>query len=244
MKSCYAILGVPGNASETEIHEAFKKASAHYSKERLVENPDAATRLRAIQEAYKILSNAEMREAHDRKLSAASQPPASRPRVVIEAEPSRVSKPLVIMALVVVAMFAIGGYMNHSRDQTRKALAEQELARKKLEADAEAKAAAEAIAFQTKQDADRRRAQADADRADRQLRTEATTSARMAANADMQQQALAVRLQDNERREKQRLEASAKSEERQRAYEAERRVAKDKQAIRDLCLMQYGRSNC
>jgi curved DNA-binding protein CbpA len=244
MKSCYVILGVPGNASASEIHEAFKKASAHYSKERLVEDPEAATRLRAIQDAYKILSNAEMREAHDRKLSSTSQPPAPRPRVVIEAEPSRISKPLVIMALVVVAMFAIGGYMNHSRDQTRKALAEQELAQKKLEADAEARAAAQAEALQAKQDADRRRAQTDAEKQDRQLRAEATTSARVAANADVQQQALAVRLQDNERREKQRQEAAAKNEERQKSYEAERRVAKDKQTIRDLCMMQYGRSTC
>lgn len=240
MKSCYVILGVPGNASASEIHEAFKKASAHYSKERLVEDPEAATRLRSIQDAYKILSNAEMREGHDRKLSAASQPPAARPRVVIETEPSRMGTAFVVMALAVVAMFAIGGYMSYSRDQTRKALAAQELVQKKLEAEE----AARAEALQAKQDAARLRAQADAERQDRQFRNEATSSARAAANADLQQQALTARLQDNERREKQQTEAAAQRAEQQRVYEGQRRVAKDKQTIRDLCMMQYGRSNC
>ncbi|OOG44162.1 DnaJ domain-containing protein [Polaromonas sp. A23] len=240
MKSCYVILGVPGNASDEEIDEAFKKASAHYSKERLVEDPEAAKRLGAIRDAYKILSNAEMREAHDRKLSAASKPLAPRPRVVIEAEPSRTNTLFVVLALVVVAMFAIGGYMSYSRDQTRKALAAQELAQKKLEAEE----AAQAQALQATQDAARLRAQADAERQDRQFRAEATNSVRVAANADMQQQALTARLQDNERREKDRAEAAAQRSEQQKVNESRQRVARDKQAIRDLCQMQYGRSNC
>lgn len=240
MKSCYVILGVPGNASDEEIDEAFKKASAHYSKERLVEDPEAAKRLGAIRDAYKILSNAEMREAHDRKLSAASKPLAPRPRVVIEAEPSRVNTVLIALALVVVAMFAIGGYMSHSRNQTRKAVAAQELAQKKIEAEE----AAQAQALQAKQDADRLRAQADAERKDRQFRAEATASLRNATHAELQQQALAARALDNERREKQRSEAAAQRAEQQKVYESQQRVARDRQAIRDLCMMQYGRSNC
>lgn len=240
MKSCYAILGVPGNASQVEINEAFRKASAHFFKERLVEDPESVTRLRAIQDAYKILSSPEMREGHDRKLSTAAQPSAPRPRVVIEAEPSRMNTLLIIMVLAVVAMFAIGGYMSYSRDQTRKALAAQELAQKKLEAEE----AAKAEALQAKKDADRMRAQADAERQDRQFRAESAASARIAANADLQQQNLAVRLQENERRDKERREAQAKNDARQKVYESQRRVATDKQTIRDLCQMQYGRSNC
>lgn len=240
MKSCYVILGLPGNASDTEIHEAFKRASAHYSKQRLVEDPEAASRLGAIQDAYKILSNAEMREAHDRKLSAASKPSAPRPRVVIEAAPSGTNMLFIVLALVVVAMFAIGGYMTHSREQTRKALAAQELAQKKLEAEE----AAQAQVLQNNQDAARQRAQADAERRDRQLRAEAANSVRVAANADLRQQALAAQLQENERREKQRTEVAVQRAAQQKVNESQQRLARDKQAIRDLCLMQYGRSNC
>jgi hypothetical protein len=181
-----------------------------------------------------------MREGHDRKLSTAAQPSAPRPRVVIEAEPSRMNTLLIIMVLAVVAMFAIGGYMSYSRDQTRKALAAQELAQKKLEAEE----AAKAEALQAKKDADRVRAQADAERQDRQFRAESVASARIAANADLQQQNLAVRLQENERRDQERREAQAKNDARQKVYESQRRVATDKQTIRDLCQMQYGRSNC
>ncbi|MDW5442251.1 DnaJ domain-containing protein [Polaromonas sp. SM01] len=242
MKSAYSILGIPGNASAADIDQAFQKASAHYSHAKLADDPEAVARLIDIRHAYKLLSSPEMRAAHDRKLSAAlSQPAASRPRVVLAAEASPwYTKPLIVMALLVVAMFAIGGSMSYSRDQTRKALAVQELAQKKLEAEA----AALADAQQAKIDAERMRAQAKAENQDRQFRAESSMIARQAANADMQQQAMASRQVESDRREKQRRESELRNEERQRVYEAQRKLATDQQRIRELCYQQYRQANC
>lgn len=241
MKSAYSILGIPGNASAADIDQAFQKASAHYSHAKLADDPEAVARLIDIRHAYKLLSNPEMREAHDRKLSAAVSQPASRPRVVLASEASPwYTKPLIVMALLVAAMFATGAYMSYSRDQTRKALAAQELAQKKLDAEA----AAEADAQQAKIDAERMRALAKAENQDRQFRAESSMIARQAANADMQQQAMANRQVESDRREKQRRESEIKNEERQRVYEAQRKLAADQQRIRELCYQQYRQTTC
>ena len=53
MKSAYATLGVPGNATVEEIAEAFRRVSNHYSRERLVENPNLIEKLDEAREAYK-----------------------------------------------------------------------------------------------------------------------------------------------------------------------------------------------
>jgi curved DNA-binding protein CbpA len=252
MKSAYSILGVPGNASASEIEQAYLKAKAHYSKTLLVEDPEAITRLTEIREAHKLLTNADMRAAHDRKLSAAIHRPAERPRVVIEtAATPWYTKPLVLLGLLVVAMFAMGSYMSHSREQARVALAAQELAQKKLDAET----AARAEAAQTKIEADRARAQVADQNRERQLRYESSNIARNAAYADMQQQAMvarqvendkreAQRKDDNTKREAERRDSEAKAQDRQQAYEAQRRLAADQARIRELCMQQYRKPNC
>lgn len=244
MKSAYSILGIPGNATQTEIDQAFQQASVHYSHARVADDPDSATRLVDVRDAYKLLSNADMRAAHDRKLGAALAVRPERTRVLIEAEaPSWYRQPMVILALLVVGVFAVGGYMSHTRTQLRKAQAEQaalELAQKKL--DAEAAAAAEAQ--QRRLDAERARAEARADSQERQLRAESAAIARTVANSNQQQESSMLRQIEADRREKQRRENEVKNEERQRVNEAQRRLAADKQRIRELCYQQYRQTNC
>lgn len=241
MKSAYSILGVPGNASAAEIEQAYVKANAHYSKTLLVDDPEAIARLTEIREAHKLLTSTEMRAAHDRKLSAAIHRAAGRPNVVIEAEGTPwYAKPLVWLALLVVAMFAVGNFMSHSREQARTALAAQDLAQKKLEAEATARAEA----AQAKIDADRAHAQAADQNRERQLRSESSNIARDAAYANIQQQTMMSRQIENDRRDAQRRESEAKAQDRQLAYEAQRRLAADQARIRDLCMQQYRRPNC
>lgn len=241
MKSAYLILGLPGNAAQEDIEEALKKATAHYSHAHLTEHPQDLARLQEIREAYKILSNVEMRAAHDRKLATAVKPVAPPPRIVVEENVAPwYSKPLNVMVLAMLGLFAVGGYMNYSRNQVMKAKLVQEQMEQKLAAENAARAAAE----EAQSNADKARQQAEFSAREQRLRIESAMVARNAAYADAAQQAAFNRQLDNERREAQRKEAEIKSQERQNAQEAQRRLAADQQRIRELCYQQYRKSQC
>lgn len=242
MKSAYAVLGVPGNASPEDIEAAFRRCSAHYSKEKLVSDPGSAENLKEIQEAYRILSNPEFRIAHDRKLNhAASRSTAAQPRIVIEREDSPwYAKPLNVISIAVVLTIASGAYISYSRVQERKLQAARELAQQKKDAEDAALAKQEA----ERAEAERYRRQVEQERREQQFRIESNRAYAAAASADAQRQAAAAREKEQEHREAQRRAQEARLEERQRVYEAERRLAREKQLLRELCSQRYGRSDC
>lgn len=241
MKSAYSILGIPGNAGSEEIEEAFLRGANHYSGQRLVADPKAIEKLTELREAYKLLTNPELRAGHDRKLSAATNKPLSQPRVVIEKEEIPwFSKPLNLIAVAVIFMFAAGGYMSYSRMQAAKERAAHELAQKKLDAEA----ALIADRKQEQADAERARKLAENERLERQFRTESSAVARAAANTEVQQQAAITRQIEADRREEQRKIQAAKNEERQNTIDAARKLALDKQRLRELCYQNYRRYDC
>lgn len=245
MKSAYSTLGIPGNASAEDITAAYLKATAHYSHERLGNDPAAADKLLEIREANKLLSNPELRAAHDRKLAAAVAIPAGRPShrerlSMEEMAPAWYTRPLVLLALVVVAMFAIGSYMSHSREQTRKAIAATELAQKKLEAEEAARADAEKVRVEN----ERARVLAAQQRQEQQARSQSSFDASRAAVVDLAQQSMAQRQIEADRREAQRKEQQAKTDERQRVADSRRIVMADQARLRELCMRRYQTPNC
>jgi curved DNA-binding protein CbpA len=242
MKSAYTVLGIPGNASTADIEQAYAKAVSHYSKDPMAGDARATQQLSEIRDAYKLLQNPEMRSAHDRKLSAAVNQPAAVPaRFVMQAAaPAWYTKPLVVMGLVVVTLFAIGSYMSHSRDQVRKVQLAQEMAQKQLDAEAASKAEAERNQLAQ----DRARSAANDQNRERQLRSDSNNIARNAAYATQAQQASIERQIQNDKRDLERKESQAKQDERQRAYEAQRRLAQDQARIRELCMLQYRTPVC
>lgn len=243
MKSAYAVLGIPGNASTADIDQALQTATAHFSKARLVDDPDSLEKLLEVREAHKLLSQPDMRAAHDRKLSAAVVRPSVPPRTSVAVESTSApwcTKPLVLLALAVVAVFSVGGYMSASRDQARQAQAARDMAEKTLAAEAQSKADADAA----RADAARARSLAMDQSRERQLRSESSSLARNAANNDLQQQSMALRQIEADRQKARNREMEDKAEERQRVADAQRRLAIDQQRIRELCLLQYRRPNC
>lgn len=245
MKSAYSVLGLPGNASNADIDEALARAASHYSRERMAADPSVVDKLAEIRDAHKLLSNPEMRSAHDRKLSAsAGSPPTSssrRPVMMMEpAAPPWYTRPMVLLALTVVVMFAIGSYMSNKRDQQRKETAALELAQKKIEAEETARAVAE----QNRKDNLRANADAQAQAREQQLRNESTYAANRAASNDRQLQSQMSRQADNDRRDAERREQQAKSEERQRVADARRAVMADQARLRELCMRRYQTPNC
>jgi hypothetical protein len=231
MKSAYAVLGIPGNADASEIEAAYLKGIQYYSKERIAQNPDF------------------LDKRTDRKLSTAlSNSPTSAPRVILlEQEAPWFSKPLNLIALLVVLVFAVGGYMSYSRQQEKKARADSELAQKQLDIEA-AKIAQQNQARQDQIDAQRLRLAAESERNERQLRSESSAVANQAAAMVSQEQQQLNRQLESDRRNEQQLAQQrardAKNEERQRVVDAERRVATDKQKLRDLCWQNYRKYDC
>lgn len=64
MDDLYAILGVEANASESVIKSAYRRKASEFHPDRNA-SPDAATKFRAVQEAYEILADAAMRQGYD-----------------------------------------------------------------------------------------------------------------------------------------------------------------------------------
>jgi curved DNA-binding protein CbpA len=245
MKSAYSTLGIPGNASAQDIEAAYLQAAAHYSHERLGNEPATADKLLEIREAHKLLSNPELRAAHDRKLAAAVAIPTSRPSQrerlpMEEVAPAWYTRPMVLLALVVVAIFAMGSYVSHSREQTRRAIAAAELAQKKLDSEEAARTDAERLRLEN----EKARALAQQQRQEQQLRNESNYAANRAASADQQQQSMHNRQIEADRREAQRKEQQAAYDERQRVAESRRIVAADQARLRELCWRRYQTANC
>ena len=61
----YEILGVPSDANEKQIKAAYRKLAFQYHPDRNTGDPDSANRMKAINEAYAVLSNPSKRRDYD-----------------------------------------------------------------------------------------------------------------------------------------------------------------------------------
>src|SRR5215475_13300345 len=61
----YEILGVPRNASETDIKKAYRKLARKYHPDFNPNNKQAEEKFKQTQEAYEVLSDAEKRKKYD-----------------------------------------------------------------------------------------------------------------------------------------------------------------------------------
>jgi molecular chaperone DnaJ len=61
----YELLGVPRNASDSDIKKSFRRLAMKYHPDRNTGNPEAEEKFKKIKEAYEILSDAKKRSAYD-----------------------------------------------------------------------------------------------------------------------------------------------------------------------------------
>jgi len=61
----YELLGVPRNASDSEIKKSFRRLAMKFHPDRNKDNPEAEEKFKRIKEAYEVLSDAKKRSAYD-----------------------------------------------------------------------------------------------------------------------------------------------------------------------------------
>ena len=68
-KSYYAVLGLLHTAEPVVVKAAFKALAQRYHPDKFKGDPELArTKMRDLNEAYRVLANPEQRQAHDRDL--------------------------------------------------------------------------------------------------------------------------------------------------------------------------------
>ncbi|MES2912272.1 MAG: DnaJ domain-containing protein [Pseudomonadota bacterium] len=243
MRSAYTVLGIPGNSSADDIDEAFSKAQAHYSAEKLAAEPSAGDKFAEIQAAYKVLRDPESRAAHDRKLSGQAIPASQRraaPTVVVTEEKPWYTRPLVVLSLAVLLVAGAGFYINSKNVAAAKAIAERELQEKKV-AEAALKLETERIAQEAAEREQRARRE---EQQDRQFRQEGNRAIAVARTIETHNRYVEVQNDRNQQMDQRREEAERRSREQMATRDAQQRAQADKNRLRELCYQNYRRYDC
>jgi len=223
IKTLYSILEVAPSASIETIEAAYRALSEKLAgpSGELIE-----ARRKAVQEAYKTLSEPTQRARYDLTLAQKASPArvvAARPIMVEEPERPWFALPLIALVMVAIVVGA-GLYYRHEQRLENERIARLEEARRATEQKAEEErlAASEARRLQLAE-AGRRY--------DRTLRKIQDMQARQLGNQSSANLAYADRSRQNEQAAREREEAM----ERRRAdIEARQRVEMDKQRLRQL----------
>lgn len=241
MRSAYAVLGVPGNATDDEIREAYERAAGFYTPEKLAAVEGAADKFAELKAAYGVLREPAARAAHDRKLSmqrAPKQPPA-KVEVIVEEE-SPVRRLLLWGMVLVAALFAAGMFMQWRAAEARREQAQAEiLARQQAQKEAEARRAEQARLAE-----ERAAAKAKQEQDDRRFAMEGEYAAARATAERARQEANALNARRMAQAEAERAAMTLRLEEQRAATEARMRIEADKRRIRELCWQQYQRVDC
>ena len=89
---CYAVLGVPRDATLRQVKAAYRKLAKRHHPDACLGDPEAAARLRDITDAYTILSDPVLRQAYDR-----DHPPAPGTDITVPGESPAASRLLAVL---------------------------------------------------------------------------------------------------------------------------------------------------
>lgn len=243
MQSAYNILGIPGNASPEDIESALQRARLFYTPQKMADDSRIAERFTEVMNAYKVLRDPASRAAHDRKLaSQGTLAPGQRsaPVRTSRVAESKSLNPLVIIGLLAIAVFAGGFWIQHKRETAKVELAVKEAETARLQAIAEA----ERFKVEALEKTERARAEAVARQQEQTLRRDSEMAIARAQVAQSRQQSLHAQSLATEQRDAQRKEYERRAEEQRAVADGQRRVAADRQRIRELCYQNYRRPDC
>jgi len=244
MNSAYQILGVPPDANRQDIASAYTAAQRLFAPERLVADPSLHARWLQVQEAYRILATPELREAHDRTLAQSTTLLAPRGVLAAPCEVKSAQSPALLARVLPVVLLLVAGWAGvqwwvgkRQADQLQ-ALESRHEARQEQLNHTMAEGARQQLDF-----------------IEREIRTqelanrERTLAQEALMAAEQAQRAAAAHLQESQRvvREEQVRRAQAGEEEQPAApvpTAAQRELAKDRERLRNLCMMNHGVPDC
>jgi len=239
MKTLYAVLGVGPDVDQADLENAYLRLKVRYPQEKIDADENARIQFQGITQAYKTLSNPDSRLMYDKRLASAGVRTVTLQARGDDDSPGWISTRNVVIAGL-MAVIISGMWVYHSREKARMEkevidhalqLVEEE---KKRNADLrEAEEARRQVQFENSQkNQDLAR--------ERQLRNDALQSSREA-----QSQSAVVQRQVMYDQQLQQQRAQQEAMAKQRAvYEAERRLANDKQQLRAICMQRYNRPDC
>jgi molecular chaperone DnaJ len=100
LKNYYLILGISRNESPAGVHEAFRELAKRYHPD--VAGPDSAEHFRNLLEAYKHLSDAQLRARYNHSLQEMEAKASSKPEPIVQ---RRSPEPLVRERLSILRSF-------------------------------------------------------------------------------------------------------------------------------------------
>lgn len=230
-KTFYEVLEVARNASAEMIATAYRVKCDRIKSEAL-RNPDATAVLRAAaDEAYKTLSNPELRKRYDQKIALREQA-AAELSALADGRPWAARHAFI---LILVTTCAVGGYLYYRHVQAER-IAAQKLLMEKEEKLAKAQAERERL--------EREQAAAEAER---KKRIEDTAYYRWLDQTrrtqdvrDRQEEARRRRAEYDAQREADRQRRAEELERRREEAEARARLEREKRKLQDLERQNYG----
>ncbi|MFM9971222.1 MAG: DnaJ domain-containing protein [Burkholderiales bacterium] len=240
VKTLYTVLGVASDVEDQDIQQAFVRAKLRYPQAKIEVDNVARGEFLAIQQAFDTLSNEDARAAYDQKLARAGMPVIAREGATAAGgESMRIA---LVIGMIVLLISGMWTYYSYQRTKAEKEIAERAL--KLVEEEKQRKALLEQQEEQRRQarfddmrkreaDFEQQRAVADAERLRNQVSNDTARAEREAANNRQREQNAQAQAERNRQ-----------MQQRQVQFDAERRVAQEKQQLRAMCMQRYGRPDC
>ncbi len=218
-RSLYDLLEVSEIASDEVIHAAYSRLSEKLKTKIAKEDaPDAEVQLKAIHDAYRMLSNPQSRKRYDDSLAMKN--------VVYEEEAPFWTKTKVAL-LGVLVVLAIGAYAKHSRDIEREQTERARIAADQAEKDRQVKLEEEKIRLEREQEMQSRQ---DAAQQQVQIERDRRYADAISSRVNQGQSYTLQRTEREQRAEQQR----ADYEQRRQEQEARRQVEAEKRKLQQL----------
>jgi curved DNA-binding protein CbpA len=240
MKTLYSILGVDPAVSTDDLENAYLRRKVAYPQSKLDSDENARIQWQGIDQAYKTLSNPDARVMYDRRLANAEVKTVTAVSQQYDEDRSGwlSTRNVVIAGMVLIVISGMWFY--HARETARLQKEIVERALRIAEEEKKKQAEMQEAAEERRQAQFRNQQQREQENRDRAFQREAQQSVRESQYQSAQSANMA-RQEQSQRDQRERNEQAAK---RQAQYEAERRLANEKNQVRTLCMQRYGRPDC
>ncbi len=243
MKTLYSILGVDPGVDPDDLEQAYLRRKVGYPQAKLDADDNARIQWQGIEQAYKTLTNPDSRAMYDRRLKSAGVKTVTVAPAYDDDGTGWFSSRNVIIIGVIVLLVS-GMWYYHAQEKVRMAKQLIEQALKIAEDEKQQQAKLQEAEEERRQARFQNQQQRDQQNQDRTFQREAQQAVRESQSQSRQADSdnrNAVRQAEYQQQQRERTD---QAEKRQVQQDAERRLANEKQQLRNVCMQRYGRPDC